>query len=369
MINKLKNCLIGKLTQAMRDSLFNNASYIESIEESKIAEKLNLPSLTEDEIRRIKTKWDGVVTNFEIGYPGFRIFKHYFGFNEEYIPFCYFYPWMLRVVNPIYDSKVLSNKGMTYNFFPTIKQPDLVARRINGCLLAADNSSISEEELLKIINCSQVDMIIKLSCGSSCGKNIYKMEAGISLSKAKEIISHYNGDYVIQKMLRQSSSTSVFNPSSLNTLRISTLMINGKVSVNTAMIRFGNPGSIVDNLGAGGVCVGIKDDGSFMDFGFTSTGLKIDSWNNINFSGRYIPNFESVKKLACKAHVFIPTCGFAGWDIALDENDNPVLIECNLIYPGLFFEQIANGEPAFHNRFDEFLRIIKEAPKPSGNPS
>lgn len=368
-MSKLKSCFVEKFTKAMRDTLFNNASYIESLEEQTIAENLNLPPLTKEEIQKISNKWKGVVTNLEMGYPGFRIFKHYFGFNEEYIPFCYFYPWMLRVVNPIHDSKVLSNKGMTYNYFPSIKQPELVARRINGCLLSANNVAISEEELLDTILRSKVDMIIKLSSGSSCGKNIYMMKAGISYSNAKGILNNYTGDYVIQNILRQSSYTSVFNPSSLNTMRISTLMINGKVSVSTAMIRFGNPGSIVDNLGSGGACVGIKDDGSFMDFGFTNSGMKIDSWNNIKFTGRYIPNYGNVKELACNAHLCIPTCGFAGWDIALDENDNPVLIECNLIYPGLFFEQLANGEPAFHNRFDEFIRIIIEAPKPSGNPS
>ena len=62
----------------------------------------------------------------------------------------------------------------------------------------------------------------------------------------KEVISSYNGDYVIQEVLKQSNITSKFNPTSLNTFRISTLLLNGEFSVLTAMLRFGKEGSIVD---------------------------------------------------------------------------------------------------------------------------
>lgn len=52
----------------------------------------------------------------------------------------------------------------------------------------------------------------------------------------------------------------IFNPSSLNTIRITTLLMNGNCSLLSKMLRHGGPGMIVDNMTSGGFGVGIKDD-------------------------------------------------------------------------------------------------------------
>lgn len=47
------------------------------------------------------------------------------------------------------------------------------------------------------------------------------------------------------------------------------------------------------------------------------------------------------------------------WDLSVDENGSPVLLETNLCYGALFFHQISNG-PVFG---DMTVDILKEALK------
>lgn len=76
--------------------------------------------------------------------------------------------------------------------------------------------------------------------------------------------------WICQSVVHQSAKTAQFNKSSLNTFRINTLFLNGKVSVVNIMFRHGREGAIVDNGGAGGICCGVDAEGQF-------TGLAFDS--------------------------------------------------------------------------------------------
>ena len=161
-----------------------------------------------------------------------------------------------------------------------------------------------------------------------------------------------------------SYATAYFNQSSLNTFRISTLLLNGKFSVCTSMMRFGSSGSVVDNVGAGGGCVGVNNDGSLMPFGFNKAGQRIAEWNGKKFAGYVIPHFSDVLGMARKAHLDCPLCSFVGWDFAINQDGKVNLIEANLESPGLFFEQLANGKPAFGDRTAEVADWVCNHPLP-----
>ena len=227
---------------------------------------------------------------------------------------------------------------------------------------------IDKQGAIDVISSCGKELLIKKSSGSCCGQGINLIGPYTEKYKISTIISQYNGDFVVQEKLTQSSSTRLFNEASLNTIRISTLLLNGKFSVCTAMIRFGAPNSIVDNVGAGGCCVGINHDGSLKEFGFTSRFDKILEWNGVQFKGHQIPNFDKIIEFARDAHYCVPNCGFIGWDIALDNNDDCVLIESNICWPGIFFEQLADGKPAFCGREDELLEFFINTSEPYCEP-
>ena len=347
-----------------RNSIWKGMSKAIASEEDEYAVCHKAPNLTPAERAEIRTVWQGVCPNLDVGVSGFKDFKLLYGFSAEYVPFGYFFPWMVRVLNPIDSARVFANKGLTYTIFADIPQPKLVARKINGCLFNDAGDQVEEMDVVQMIQNMHSDVIVKQSLGSCCGHGVTNISASESSEIILKTLQNFQSDYVIQHRLIQSEVTDRFNKSSLNTFRISTLLLNGRFSMCTAMLRFGVPGNIVDNVGAGGGCVGINDDGSLMPFGFAKSGEKIYEWNGIRFAGLSIPNFENVIKTALKAHTHIPLCAFVGWDLALDANGEVNLIEANLEWPGLFFEQLANGRPAFRDRFVEVLDFVCTHPLP-----
>lgn len=353
---------------AIKEYLHYRRFYLASIgiakEENDFAKKLKCEDLSSEEITMIRDKWLGIIKDQNIGYGGFQVYKHYYQFDANYVPFSYYFPWMARILSPIDSARTFADKGMTYTFFHNIKQPELVLRKVRGCVLDKYDCVIENTKIAITISNSASDVIIKQSLGSYCGQSVRIIKKGTPTEDIFKIISLYDGDFVVQKVLKQSTTTSRFNESSLNTFRLSTLLLNGKFSVCTSMLRFGNPGHVVDNVGAGGGCVGINDDGTLMPFGFNKRCEKIYEWNGLRFEGLNIPEYDKLVEAARKAHYDIPLCAFVGWDLAIDESGEINLIEANLEWPGLFFEQIANARPAFRDRLDEVLHYIKTHPLP-----
>lgn len=177
------------------------------------------------------------------------------------------------------------------------------------------------------------------------------------------ILSSYSSDFVIQKKIVQSEFTAQFNETSVNTFRIVTLFINNKVSLCYGVLKLGSPGRIVDNGANGGLWVGIDKDGKLNEWG---TDFKLQfstNHNGVLLKDKVIPNYQAIVDLAFKAHMHIPTCGLVAWDIALDLNNDPLLIEANLWWPSTSYGEICNG-PAFGDRTDEVIDFVRERKLP-----
>lgn len=341
-----------------RRRLFLKYSYGFSIEESNICSSGNYPILTSQEKELIKQKLCNICDNPSIGDSGYRIFKGLYDFNPEYVPLSLFFPWMIRVLSPIDYARTYSNKSMIDVIFSHINQPRLVIKKIGGEYLH-DGQILNNSQVIDLLSKQKDDILAKPSIDSCGGSGIKVIKSGTDKKTIQKILSHYPSDFIIQEKVQQSTYMSQFNESSLNTFRITTLLLNGKFTVCTAIMRCGNPGSFVDNVAAGGCCVGVKDNGDLYPFGFNSKAEKILSHNGIKFEEFKIPNYDKIIALCKQAHHTIPMCHYIGWDVALNSNDEAVLIEVNTIAPGVFFEQIATGRGAFDNRFGEAIEYIK----------
>jgi len=196
--------------------------------------------------------------------------------------------------------------------------------------------------------------IIKPTHDSVQGKNVRLIKP--SVDNVKQAIEGYGKDFIAQEVLEQSEMTARFNPSSLNTFRITTLNINGKCSLCSIVFRCGNGDGVVDNLGAGGIMIGVTEDGRIHDYGFDKKYNKHYSSNNGQlFKGSVIPQMKGIVELAKRWHekYFIHS-GIVGFDIAMNNNNEPVMIEVNLMYPGIQTEQLCTG-PLFGERTKEVI--------------
>lgn len=126
---------------------------------------------------------------------------------------------------------------------------------------------------------------------------------------------------------------SELNPNAINTLRIVTVRTGDDVYVFASEIRVGTQSSgHVDNLAAGGICVGVDEHGKLNEFGLCKYGQykRIDKHPDtmIRFGNFVVPQYESAISLVCKAHKWFYGVKTIGWDVAITEN-GPTIIEGN----------------------------------------
>lgn len=330
--------------------------------ENNIVEKLQHDRLSKEDILRIKDLWNPIIPNIKNGYGYFELFKHLNDgiFNPEFVPMSYMYPTIIRALNPINYIYGLSHKSLYPNIFHGIKQPQSIIKSINGISTDSQNRILKESQIYDAIT-SQIhnNVLIKAATDTSGGKSVRIISTKeLTNKQITDIIESYHGNFVIQQLVKGSPELRKLNKSSLNTLRIMTLALNGKITQQCSMLRIGSAESLVDNLGSGGICVGIDNVGNLLSRSYSFKGVHSGFYNGIELSTVCIPNYDKVKEFVFELHSRIPMCAFAAWDVALDEDNTPVLIEVNLYWPTIF-PQICCNKPFFEGRTLEVIDYIK----------
>lgn len=173
-------------------------------------------------------------------------------------------------------------------------------------------------------------------------------------------IRNVSGDLVIQKGIIQSKTLSLLHQSSVNTIRhMSFMSKTGEVKILSSILRMGAGGSKVDNASSGGITTGIEADGRLKSVAYSVVGNKFNEHpsTHIKFSNIVVPNFDKTIDLVLKAHPKFPHFRLISWDIALGENDEPILLEANLCDGELDFHQLNNG-PIFKEHTKEILNEV-----------
>lgn len=144
-----------------------------------------------------------------------------------------------------------------------------------------------------------------------------------------------HGDWIVQDYITQHSGLLNLNPSSVNTIRLQTVISEeGEIVPFGALLRIGRNGQFVDNWAKGGIAVGIDmGTGTLMKYGylkpvFGTRPLTVHPNTQIPFEGYSIPFFFETVSLAKKLHSNLYRCHSVGWDIAITP-EGPLFIEGN----------------------------------------
>lgn len=139
-------------------------------------------------------------------------------------------------------------------------------------------------------------------------------------------------DFIIEELLVNTSELAVLNPSSLNTIRVYTLIDRtGNAHILEMMLRVGNSDAGVDNWGSGGVGYHIdKDSGIIDQYGLDKKSGKYlrHPSSGIMMLGFRIPRFQELLEFVNKLAKVEPRARFVGWDIAVLP-DRLELVEMN----------------------------------------
>ena len=292
--------------------------------------------LTPEEIEKIHKFWDKYSFAYpDIDFKSFKAFKNRRGKVEvRHLP---------SVVRTQYlqqkfvhkDFRIaLQTKALLPLLFSNAKQPRTVLRQMNGFYSDTNFNMLSRQEAIQLLanECAEHRLIVKPRTKGG-GKGIFFLNKGESYEKVKEAIDGLGPvGFVIQEVLEQSEFMKKFNPTSVNTLRITSFLWKDEVRILASLIRVGKVGNEVDNYSQGGSLIGLDaQTGKCNRWAFTHEHERITvlpSGIDLN-QDLYVPGYEKAVSMVKKMHSRISYIRMVSWDIALDYNDEPVLIENN----------------------------------------
>ena len=327
----------------------------------RVEARFDSSELTPQERHLIQSRWDSVKSYYRI--DSYKVFKALCGFNPDFIPDELFYPLFSSTLNPYPYRYCFSNKGYYHFLLSGIRQPEFLMRRANNVYYGKEGviNVDAAKELYSQLGTVFVKPTVNSCQGIGCQLiNTYSMAWN-------DFLKSYSRDFVIQRPITQSSYTALLNSDSLNCFRVTTLFINGKATAPTVCLKFGTKGRIVDNVGTGGYIVGVNRDGRLAEKAYSVDLNSIDNVDGVRLSDIIIPNIQDVIDFAITNHtIYFPDAGLVGWDIALNSDNLPVMIEANIgdqvNYVGVHLEQIASATPIFGDRTQEVIDYILTHP-------
>lgn len=329
--------------------------------------------VTESQKADILGFWRGIL-NSHIDLLNMDYFDIYNAVEEDksklkfYIPDSFFYAFIDEWLTHPKRSSQVDDKQLYQLLFAGAKTTEVVARKIGDNYFDADFNPISVSKFLKLCQ-NEVEVVAKASISSYGGHAVKFWDS--RKESPEQLLAYiakppyfytqpYGTEYVIEKVIKQHPVMASFNPSSINTIRIMTLVYDGNFYPLSSVLRMGINGSRVDNCSSGGIVAGIMEDGTVKDVAYNANGYKFTEHPQQGiFGGKRIPNYDNViavvKKLAWR---FSGISQLISWDIAVDADGEPVVVEMNISYGELDFHQYCNG-PIFGDMTADILKKFK----------
>lgn len=278
-----------------------------------------------------------------------------------YFPDHWFINYVDGNLNNWYEAQTFENKNFFDLIFHDVYRPKAIIRKCDGVLLDRDYSIITFSEALQLCS-KQGEVIIKPSTNTSGGKGIAFWQNDQSEAELIELLDMRN-DIVVQEVVKQHEVLSSIHKESINTIRIITLNMDGEVRVLSSVLRMGIGGARVDNASAGGIAVGINQDGRLRRYAFSTNGIKFDGHpQSGKIEGIEVPGYnrciDTCKRIAPRLSGISK---LTSWDFAVDNSATPILIESNLNYGVIDLHQMCNGpifkdEETTRQMIDRFIK-------------
>lgn len=279
-------------------------------------------------------------------------------FHKEYIPDEIYYNYIQPHFNNYRLAKALDNKCYYHKMFCGISQPKLVAYCLNGFWYIDDKITAGIEDIYNVLK-DEKEVFIKRATDSGGGHGVKYLNCeGLTFEQFEKELKDFTGDIAIQAGITQHEALGKINPTSVNTIRLITLLEKEGAKVLSVILRMGVGETKVDNSSSGGMTIGVSMDGKLKKYACADKRRLLDTHptSNIVFDGYELPSFDKVKELVLKASYMVPHFRMVAWDVSVLEDGTPVLIEANLYDGQLDSHQIHNG-PLFK---EDTERIMNE---------
>ncbi len=291
-----------------------------------------------------------------------RLYAPFIGVSADILPENISHDVIEPILNPVKYRPFYEDKNMFDRILPQGYLPRTYMRRISGIYYDADYQIIENPADVYDTCCSNLDgFVIKPTVGSSSGNGVIVCKKG-EMPGFKNVNEENEGDFIIQELLKQHASLSLYNPTSINTLRMLVYRspIDEQTYVLNCALRVGKKGSSVDNAHAGGLIVGVSNDGMLRDFAVDQYGKKYQKVNDVVLKATHceIPEYERIKEFGCSVAHYVMHHRLLALDIAVCKGENggvkPMCVEFNLRSLGTWAFQFTN-KPVLGEKTDEII--------------
>lgn len=311
----------------------------------------------------------------EYGFKFSRLESDYFSkvtgvSSDLYVPVGLWNQLLYPFLNKVMWREAYCDKNMFHRFLDIkeaqkhidILEPNTIVCCCSGRYFIGNEEGTTRENAIKALICYGKDVIVKPTVHSSHGAGIIKVKADeMTEANLNNIFNQYYPDFTAQEVIKQHPNLAVYNPTSVNTIRISTYQdFDGNVKVLYASQRFGGKGKVYDNAddpkGDGGFCAIGKDgvvNRTIHHYRNMATSQLEESVSGIT------PQWDKVVKAVLYLHTRFPQFALIGWDMTVTEEGHPLVIEYNFA-PGLGTGQLAHGPVFSETDLREIMSRIKD---------
>lgn len=264
--------------------------------------------------------------------------------DPRYIPNTMYYAKIDQHFNNRKLGWGFNDKNYYSRIFYGINQPKTLVRNVNGILLDENYKLITTQQALDIV-LQEKEVVCKPSLETGSGRNVCFWKTNSQEEIIKSFIKGEEKNYIIQGVIEQHPKLKEIHKDSINTLRIVSLLMKDGVYILSSNLRMGTGSSRVDNVTGGGISCGVNSDGSLKDYATDYyTGEKFYQHpQGTIFKNLTVPSYNKAIELVIQAHSIIPHFRLVSWDIAIDIDGEPLLIEANMRKGGINLNQFNNG--------------------------
>lgn len=363
----MKNKLI-KFIKKSRDYIIyisRKKIELENIKSKKdLVDKINLSTKEETEIAEYLKKHYGKKHSSK----WHKLYQSYTGnYDKKYYPEILFSTKLEPKLNNREIAKILEDKSLVELLYQNIDDlyfPKTIVLNCSGIWYDHNRNIITKEKAISLLKNSGIKLW-KKTVDSSSGRSIIITNIKNSIdsntkSTLDELIEKYEENFIVQDYIENCDAIEKLYKDSLNTFRVITYIVEGKIYHVPLVLRLGRSGKKVDNIHAGGMFIGVNDDGLLKDKAFTEKQEVFEKHpdTNIKFKNYKIPNVKKMIELAYKCHGRTPHIKMISWDFAIAKENRITLIELNIIGQSIWFPQMANGICAFGDNTKYMLNLI-----------
>lgn len=273
-------------------------------------------------------------------------------FLEGWVPDDFFSYSLLPYFNPEGITELSICKTFDHRLFPGLTiEP--VAVVLNKCGYTPELSPMTDTKFYNLLQkLNNQELVVKRE-GAPSGEDI-------RFSPARDIIKEWFSEgenYVLQPAVEQHAALDRLHPSSIATIRVTTFLgKDGSISVKHRSLRFGAGSSKVVNTS--GMFSFINSEG-FVRSNIRSrigTDLgEVHPDSGIRLPGFNVPSLQESVELCKKAHYRIPLLRFIAWDLYIEPDGTPKLIEWNTVFPGMWENDALIGPLWSTEEIDEVM--------------